>query len=184
MSARRELRLRLQAERALFLSGAMFQEAETHLTRHLRKVLLDLEPQVLGLYWPWRGEFNARGALVADPALLNCAMALPFAQRAPREMQYRLWDGNEPRLRDECGIPASDGTVVVPDVVVAPCVGYTDDGYRLGYGGGYFDRWLAAHPHVCAIGVAFASARIETSQLVPEAHDVPMTLVLTEHGPV
>mgnify|MGYP003693774087 CR=1 FL=1 len=69
-------------------------------------------------------------------------------------MHYRLWDGQAPRSVDECGIPSSDGAPVAPDVVLVPCVGFTASGFRLGYGGGYFDRWLAAHPQVCAVGVA------------------------------
>ena len=63
-------------------------------------------------------------------------------------MEFRRWDGGAPALADECGIGSSDGAVVVPDVLVVPCVGFTDAGHRLGYGGGYYDRWLAAHRDV------------------------------------
>ena len=86
---------------------------------------------------------------------------------------------------DECGLPApSDGPWVVPDVVLLPCVGYTRSGFRLGYGGGYFDRWLARHPEVTAIGLAWSVAEIVEGELAPQAHDRPMMLVLTEHGVV
>ena len=63
-------------------------------------------------------------------------------------MHYRAGTGEQPMLRDECGIPSIDGPPVLPDVVLVPCLGYTASGYRLGYGGGYFDRWLAAYPQV------------------------------------
>ena len=99
-------------------------------------------------------------------------------------MHYRLWNGTAPTAVDECGIPASDGTVVVPDVVLVPCVGYTESGFRLGYGGGFFDRWLAAHPQVCAVGVAWSGARIDDAVLAPALHDVRLTLIVTETGPI
>ena len=99
-------------------------------------------------------------------------------------MHYRLWDGAAPRCVDDCGIPSSDGPEVVPDVVVVPCVGYTVSGHRLGYGGGYFDRWLAAHPHVCAVGVAWSASRLDESAFAPQAHDVQLAFIVTERGPV
>jgi 5-formyltetrahydrofolate cyclo-ligase len=103
--------------------------------------------------------------------------ALPFAYLAPRRMDYRRWDGAAPTLLDECGIASSSGAVVVPDVVLVPCVGFTREGYRLGYGGGYFDRWLAAHPGVISIGLAWS---LSETHFAPEPHDQPLTMVLTE----
>ncbi|MGH8798134.1 MAG: 5-formyltetrahydrofolate cyclo-ligase, partial [Caldimonas sp.] len=73
---------------------------------------------------------------------------------------------------------------VMPDVVLVPCVGYTESGWRLGYGGGYFDRWLAAHGQVCAVGVAWSVARLDEDELVPQPHDMRLALIVTERGPV
>ncbi len=99
-------------------------------------------------------------------------------------MTFRRWDGTAPRLADECGIGASDGAEVVPDVLLVPCVGFTEAGHRLGYGGGYYDRWLAAHPGATAIGVAWSFSRIDPATFAAEPHDVALTLVVTEHGAV
>jgi 5-formyltetrahydrofolate cyclo-ligase len=103
--------------------------------------------------------------------------ALPFAYRSPRRMDYRRWDGSAPTLLDEFGIASSSAAVVVPDVVLVPCVGFTREGYRLGYGGGYYDRWLAAHPGVLSIGLAWS---LSETHFAPESHDQPLTMVLTE----
>jgi len=184
MSARSDLRDRLLAERVQFVASSAAAQAEADLARELRGVLADLEPQCLGLYWPRRGEFNAPGALVELAGAGKSLRALPFARRAPPELHYRLWDGEAPTLIDECAIPTSAGEPVVPDVVLVPCVGFTPTGFRLGYGGGYFDRWLASHPGVCAVGVAWTVAHLDDAELVPQAHDVPLTLVVTERGPV
>jgi 5-formyltetrahydrofolate cyclo-ligase len=178
------LRTRLLAERMHFAAGAAAAPAEEALARELRALVAELEPQCLGLYWPQHGEFNAPVALSADPGSAISALALPFARRTPPEMHYRAWDGTPPASRDERGIPSPEGGAVVPDVVFVPCVGYTESGYRLGYGGGYFDRWLAAHPHVCAVGVAWSGARIDEAEFAPLAHDVRLTLIVSERGPV
>jgi 5,10-methenyltetrahydrofolate synthetase len=67
--------------------------------------------------------------------------------------------------------------VAVPDVVLVPCVGFTREGFRLGYGGGFFDRWLAEHPGVTTIGLAWSGAEVH---FPVEAHDRALTLILTE----
>ena len=183
-SLRDTLRTRLLAERARFATDLALEPAAAALARHLRAIVADLEPQCLGLYWPHRGEFNAPAALSDASGFEGGRRALPFARRMPTEMHYRLWDGATPTLVDECGIAASDGPVVVPDVVLVPCVGYTEAGLRLGYGGGYFDRWLAAHAHVCAVGVAWSWSRLDEAELAPQPHDVQLALIVTEQGPV
>jgi 5,10-methenyltetrahydrofolate synthetase len=98
-------------------------------------------------------------------------------------MEYRRWDGAPPRLVDGCGIPSSDGAVVVPDVVLVPCVGYTDEGHRLGYGGGYFDRWLAQHPEVTSVGVAWSFTEVPATAFAVQPHDIALSLIVTERGP-
>ena len=178
------LRRKLLAERELFAAGPAAASAQAALARHLRHVVARLEPQCLGLYWPVRSEFNAALALLGDPGLSEVEWALPFSRRTPREMHYREWDGQPPTLLDECNIPAPAGAEVVPDVVVAPCVGFTASGYRLGYGGGYFDRWLAAHPGVTVIGVAWAIAQVDDKVFGVQPHDLPMMVIVTEHGVV
>lgn len=177
-------RKELLACRESFASAPHFATSQDTLVASLHLVLQQLEPQCLGLYWPIRGEFDAprlreAGQLVGAPSL-----ALPFAQRSPVQMHYRVWDGRHPTLVDECGIPCVDGAEVVPDVVLVPCVGYTRSGQRLGFGAGYFDRWLAAHPHVTTVGVAWSFCEISEDQWVAAPHDQSLMVVVTERGVV
>lgn len=155
--------------------------AEAHLASAVRDLITQLEPQCLGLYWPLEGEFNAAAwALEAGHAfkdIFDMQLALPFARKEGRQMAYRRWDGQTPRVQDECGIASSDGAVVLPDVILVPCVGYTREGYRLGYGGGYFDRYLAAHPGATTVGLAWSWGE---TQFAVEAHDRPLSVILTE----
>jgi len=182
--SRKTLRTRLIAERERFANSDHAAAAASALANSLLDVLQQIEPELLGVYWPVRSEFNAALALQSDESPFKLPLALPFARRTPAHMEYRRWDGTAPRSIDECGIAASDGETVVPDTVLVPCVGFTRDGYRLGYGGGFFDRWLALHPHVTTIGIAWSAQQIDASEFRPEAHDRPLTLIVTETGPV
>jgi 5-formyltetrahydrofolate cyclo-ligase len=183
-TARRALRRRLLAERGLMEGGADAKAHHAALARHLQTVVARLEPRCIGLYWPIRSEFNAPAALVADVLRARGQLALPFCRRTPREMHYRAWDGQTPTVPDEVGIASTDGAPVVPDVVLAPCVGFTEQGYRLGYGGGYFDRWMAAHPEATVVGVAWSTTRIDAATLDVQPHDKPLMFVVTEQGVV
>ena len=195
------MRAHLLALRAAWVNTPAAHAAAAALGQHLHAVLAQIEPQCLGLFWPLEGEFNAAAQLRVHKspeaqrevpeifteidadmdddmaAEIPIQWALPFAYRSPRRMDYRRWDGAAPTLLDECGIASSSGAVVVPDVVLVPCVGFTREGYRLGYGGGYFDRWLAAHPGVISIGLAWS---LSETHFAPESHDQPLTMVLTE----
>jgi 5-formyltetrahydrofolate cyclo-ligase len=182
--ARRLLRRRLLAERAALVGSPQAEANDAALARHLQTVVARLEPRCLGMYWSTRSEFNAAAALAVDVLRTGAGLALPFTCKTPREMDYRRWDGRPPAVTDECGIASSDGQSVVPDVVLAPCVGYTEQGYRLGYGGGYFDRWMASHPEATVIGVAWSAARIEADVFGLQPHDKALMLIVTELGVV
>lgn len=178
--ARRVLRERLLGERERWVGA--HPQAAAALAARLREVLQELDPDLLGLYWPVRSEFNASVLLADDEKPVARRLALPFATRRPPAMHYRPWDGRPPTLHDECGIPSCAGAEVVPEVVLVPCVGFTPEGFRLGYGGGYFDRWLAAHPGVTTVGVAWSGAALDAAAFDARPHDRPLDLVVTEAG--
>jgi 5,10-methenyltetrahydrofolate synthetase len=180
--ARRALRARLLAERDAFAGSAAADAARDALSDHLRAALVPLEPECLGLYWPLGSEFNAAAAIADDAAFAKATRALPYARRAPRAMEFRRWDGAAPTIVDECGIGSSEGAPVVPDVVVVPCVGFTAAGHRLGFGGGYYDRWLAANRQVVAVGVAWSFAEIDLATFAARPHDIALAFVVTERG--
>lgn len=181
-SARALLRADLIARRTAFVASQAHAAAAEVLSLALRDALRSLGPECLGLYCPFPSEFNASAAIAADESLHEIALALPYARRSPRAMEFRRWDGAVPRLADECGIGSADGPVVVPDVVVVPCVGFTEAGHRLGYGGGYYDRWLAAERQVVAVGVAWSFAEIDLATFAARPHDIPLAFVVTELG--
>jgi 5,10-methenyltetrahydrofolate synthetase len=178
---RTALRRRLREARTHWAQDASaWATAQAALQKNLLDVLRQLEPECLGLYWPIQAEFNPRPVALMAQREWGCALALPWAAKAGRQMHYRPWQGGDVATVDECGIPSPEGKPCEPDVVLVPCLGYTPDGFRLGYGGGYFDRFLAAHPEVTAVGVAWEHALIAREELAPQTHDVPLIGVVTE----
>ena len=84
-------------------------------------------------------------------------------------------------LRGENTDTPPDAPEVIPSITLAPVVGWSGDGYRLGYGGGYFDRTLAVlTPRPFTIAIGYDAARLAT--IFPQPHDIAMDLVITEAG--
>ena len=185
-TSRSALRQHLLAQRREFVQSAGWASASSELSTHLLAVLQQIEPQCLGIYWAVQGEFDPAPACLQSSFLQAVPLALPFASKASdaqdARMHYRAWDRQAPGAVDECGIPTASGPKIEPDVVLVPCLGFSSGGYRLGYGGGYFDRYLKANPGVTAIGLACAEAKLSSEQWQPQAHDVALTLILTQNG--
>lgn len=186
--SRQALRARLLDARTAFAKGPEFKSAERSICAHLGELLAALEPDLLGVYWAVRSEFNLSLLITGIRAAGQPLLALPFAHSASVSgadaMHFRTWTEALPDARDDCGIASSAGRPVVPDVVLVPCVGFARSGYRMGYGGGYFDRWLALNPHVTAVGVAWSGSEIDEAEFGAQSHDIAMSLIVTEKGAV
>jgi 5-formyltetrahydrofolate cyclo-ligase len=138
-------------------------------------------PGVLGVYWPFRAEFDPR-ALIASACGAGRTVALPAVVDKKGPLEYRAWRPGEPLVDGVWDIPVpAKREIVIPGIVLAPLVGFDAACYRLGYGGGYFDRTLAAlQPRPLAVGVGFAAQEIAT--IYPQPFDIPMNLIITEAG--
>lgn len=151
------------------------------ITQHLCNGFPMLGQMVIGFYWPFKGEFDPRFA-IRHWREAGARVALPVVIEKNAPLVYReWWPGvvTEPGVFD---LPVPQGTdILVPEAVLIPPVGFDEQGYRLGYGGGYFDRTLAAmHPQPLKIAVAFELSRISTIR--PQPHDIGMDFVVTELG--
>jgi 5-formyltetrahydrofolate cyclo-ligase len=145
----------------------------------LRSLLACRPGAIVGVYWPFQGEFDPRpltGWLIAD----GSTVALPAVVDKKGPLEYRSWKPGEPLVDGVWDIPVpANRDIVIPTAVLAPLVGFDRECYRLGYGGGYFDRTLAAlSPRPLAIGVGFELSQIET--IYPQPFDIPMDIVVTE----
>jgi 5-formyltetrahydrofolate cyclo-ligase len=175
---------RAERERLLALRQALPPAERRHWGERIDAalhVLLLEQPGILGVYWPFRAEFDPRP--VIDWAIAaGRTVALPVVVDKKGPLEYRTWRPGEPLVDGVWNIPVPEKReIVTPAVVLAPLVGFDRACYRLGYGGGYFDRTLAAlSPRPFAIGVGFELQQIET--IYPQPFDVPMDVIVTEAG--
>ncbi|HTT79690.1 MAG TPA: 5-formyltetrahydrofolate cyclo-ligase [Stellaceae bacterium] len=145
------------------------------------RVAIGERPGALGVYWPFRAEFDPRG-LIDWAVAAGRTVALPVVIDKAGPLEYRAWRPGEPLVDGVWRIPVPERReIVAPTVVLAPLVGFDRAGFRLGYGGGYFDRTLATlQPRPLAIGVGFAAQELAT--VYPQPFDVAMDLIVTEAG--
>lgn len=130
----------------------------------------------VSLYWPFRGELDLRGWMARAQAK-GARIALPLVEAKGRPLRFREWHPGCAMERGIWNILQPAGTAeLVPDVVIAPLVGFDPDGFRLGYGGGFFDRTLAVLG-ARAVGVGHPSAALRT--IHPQPHDIAMNAIVT-----
>lgn len=137
----------------------------------------------IGFYWPFKGEYDPR-ALARTLRDAGVRVALPVVVERARPLAFREWWPGMRMAPGVWNIPVpAEGEWVQPDVLLVPLLGFDDSGYRLGYGGGYYDRTLAAMPtKPLAIGLGYELSRLAT--IHPQPHDVPMDLIVTERRAV
>jgi 5,10-methenyltetrahydrofolate synthetase len=173
-----------ERERLIKARAATVQEIRARWTRAIIETLEPLLRESEGpisFYWPFRGEPDLRPLMRALDGE-GFKLALPVVAQPKTPMIFRPW---RPGAKMELGvwnipIPATKEEVE-PRLLLAPVVGFTPDFYRLGYGGGYFDRTLAklGAGHA-AIGIGFEMGRLAT--IHPQSHDIKMRQIITEQG--
>ena len=148
----------------------------------LNRLIASQRSAIISVYWPIRAEPDLRPWMrsMHDQGL---RIALPVALALRQPLVFRQWHPDGAYARGLWNIPyPADGVEVIPTVVLAPLVGFDAACYRLGYGGGFFDRTLAglaAKPLV--VGVGYAGAVIQT--IFPQLHDIPMDWIVTGSQP-
>jgi len=183
------------------------------LQRVMRIWLVGSPHEVIGAYWPIKGEFDPLPALYRwqEDAVLSPEfqenmpspqegraqlatesiasrsprkIGLPVVNKLHKTLTFHAWYPGCPMEEDAYGIPKpKDTEIIVPTLLFVPCVGYGPGGYRLGYGGGFYDRTLATlSPRPLTVGLGFSHGWLP--DLLPEAHDLPLDVVLNDHGVV
>ena len=183
------------------------------LQRVMRIWLFGRSDAVIGAYWPIKGEFDPLPALYRwqEDAILNessqsessflqepraqlatesiaCRsprkIGLPVVDKVHKTLTFHAWYPGCPMEEDAYGIPKpKDTEVIVPTLLFVPCVGYGPGGYRLGYGGGFYDRTLATlQPRPVTVGLGYTNGWLP--DLEPETHDIPLDALLNDNGVV
>jgi 5-formyltetrahydrofolate cyclo-ligase len=177
---RREWRASLIASRKAMPQPER-QRLQPVITGLLAKQFPELKSGIVGFYWPFRGEIGLHH-LIRELIGAGAGAALPVVIEKGQPLEFRAWQPGAPLERGVWDIPVpAERQVVHPTVLLVPVVGFDEGGYRLGYGGGYYDRTLAArNPRPLAIGVGYEFQRLAT--IDPQPHDVPMDAIVTEAG--
>ena len=165
------------------------QERAEALQRIMRIWLFDRPDTVIGAYWPIKGEFDPLpvlhrwkedGELNGEPQRRR--IGLPVVNKLHKTLTFHTWYPGCPMEEDAYGIPKpKDTEIVEPTLIFVPCVGFGPGGYRLGYGGGFYDRTLASlSPKPFTVGLGYDFSYLP--DLLPESHDVPLDALLSDTG--
>lgn len=176
-----------KAERARLLAARESLDRATRerwrqcIDTHLWRSFPGLATAKLAFCWPIRGEYDARG-LAEKLRERGAVTALPVIVALRQPLVFREWHPGVTLASGRLGIPYPVGSrLVVPTAALLPMIGWDESGYRLGYGGGFFDRTLAdLAKKPVVIGVSYELARIKTIR--PQGWDIPMDWVVTERG--
>jgi 5,10-methenyltetrahydrofolate synthetase len=167
------------ASRRAALAGAEHEALSARIVAHALATLP--KPRVAAFCWPIKHEPDVR-PLLASWRSADVRAALPVVVAESEALRFREWSPESRLEADRYGIPTpSTGEWLTPDLILLPLNGFDGAGYRLGYGGGYFDRTLAAlSPRPLAVGVGFEINRV--ASIRPQAHDQRLDWIITEKG--
>ena len=177
---RKSVRKKIIADR-MAVSDALHRQWSLTISAALQQGFPGLKKMNISLYWPFRGEYDPRDA-VRYFMEAGATLALPEVIDKNRPLCFREWWPDAPMRAGAYNIPVPQGTPCIqPDALIVPMVGFDEQGYRLGYGSGYFDRTLATYSTcTLTIGVAFELQRLDNVH--PQLHDIAMQYVVTEAG--
>ena len=198
------LRNRLLRERMAYVQDPSASSASQLVIEGLNRALTtELQSlRSIALYWPIQQEIDLRQCLVDWAKAEHVRqLALPV-MRTDKQLDFYAWQDGDPLVNQQHGIsePNPDDPniqPIEPDCILIPCVGWSwainthrnslqMHYWRLGYGGGYFDRTLArlrtTMPNIACIGVGYDWQQLSPAQWQAEAHDEPLDAMLTESG--
>lgn len=178
MAWRKSERARL-IEARLALPASWRAETSSRLIDRLSRMVGDVRGKRISLYWPLKGEPDLR-PWMKDINEAGGQALLPVVAAPKTPLVFKPWREGEPLEKGVWNIPIPvTSETAVPDICLAPVVGFDRRNYRLGYGGGFFDRTLAGFERKpMVIGIGYAMQAIDT--IYPFDHDIPMDVIVTE----
>jgi 5-formyltetrahydrofolate cyclo-ligase len=177
---RKSQRERLIAQR-IALTPRTVESSRQKIDATLERSFPGLARCRIALCWPIKNEYDAR-YLAKTLRERGALTALPVVVAPKQPLAFREWHPGVELAKGPLDIPFPvDSPLVTPDAVLVPMNGWDPQGYRLGYGGGFFDRTLASlAKKPVVIGTAYEFGRLDT--IHPQPWDIPMDYVVTERG--
>lgn len=138
------------------------------------------QPAALGVYWPLRDEPDLHAAY-AQLEGLGAKLLLPVVVQKDAALEFAEWSIGEQMVKDAMGVAVPADLRLqeaYPPALLVPCLGFNPQGYRLGYGGGFYDRTLARHAaRPQTLGIAYQCLQV---QFDSDGHDVALDRIITE----
>jgi 5,10-methenyltetrahydrofolate synthetase len=167
-------------DRRIAIESAERGRKDAAIASHVEHYLAAHPVHSLGVFWPIRHEPDLVN-LYRRLAQSGVTLSLPVVTAKDEPLRFAAWTPGDPMSKDTFGVPAPVTRRFLdrPEALLVPCIGYNSGRFRIGYGGGFYDRTLAVQPKPLAIGIAYTCqlAEFETA-----AHDVPLDLIVTEVG--
>ncbi|MFZ6654174.1 5-formyltetrahydrofolate cyclo-ligase [Undibacterium sp. TJN19] len=158
------------------LDASLKQQWDAELGQKLQAYCAHHQITSLGVYWPIKGEPDLRDAY-GTLAAAGMQLALPLIETRQQPLVFLDWKPGDPMLDDEYGIPvpAQRSVTILPAALIIPCVGFNAQNFRLGYGGGYYDRTLEKLPRPLTLGIAY---QCTLADFAAGEHDIAMDDIL------
>ena len=171
-------------QRRLALTADECAQLSRRVCTHLRDGFPQLSMLAVGFCWPVKNEADLR-PLIDEWARADkpgFQALLPVVVDAQQALAFRAWSVGTAMFAGRYGIPTpAGGDFLTPEALLLPVNGFDAAGYRIGYGGGYFDRTLASlSPRPLVVGVGFELARLDS--IAAEPHDQRLDAMVTEAG--
>ena len=170
-------RMLLAARRAL--PADVKAQADARIASRLQSWLATQpNARILGAYLPLPGEPDL-SELYLQLWATGLQIAMPVVMEKNMPLRYAVWREGDALVKDASGTlaPATRTAFLEVDIALVPCVGFTDTNYRLGYGGGYFDRTLAKMPRPTSVGIAYAFTKTSFEK---SPVDIPLDVIITD----
>lgn len=152
--------------------------------RHADRIGLGEKGRKASVFWSMGTEIDTK-PLIWSLDAMGWRVLLPVVEKRGLPLRFRCWKPGEPLVSGGFGtsVPAPDAEEADPDVLFVPLLAFDRKGYRLGYGGGFYDRTLeklrkSGSP--VTVGLAFSAQRVDTVPRGP--HDQPLDWIVTEDG--
>lgn len=170
---------RILLDRRKALTRSERARCATVVTQRLEQQVPELAGASVGFYWPFRGELDLRD-FAKSLHLAGARLSLPVVVEKAEPLQFWRWQPGTKLALGVWRIPIPAQRVVDdPTILIVPLLGFDEAGFRLGNGGGYYDRTLAAlEPRPYTIGVGYELGRLQS--IHPQPHDIPMDVITTE----
>lgn len=163
------------------LDSVTHQNLSDQIRAHFDSFLSARRGATVGFYWPIQNEVDLR-PVITDHISEGGRAALPVVPGRDLPMVFHDWTPDTVMTPGFARIPEPQYTPEIPvHVLLAPLVGFDRAGYRLGYGGGFFDRTLAAMTRKpLVVGIGFEATRLD--DIKPHQYDVPVDVLITDAG--